>query len=67
MKAIPVLREEMTQEEKELFLCDIKQVCGEYFECEGKYTCDIAETQDGFAVCILFDARRVKKFRKPRL
>lgn len=59
-------KEEMTDEEKELFLCDIKQVCEEYFEADGKYSFDMAKTEKGFSVCLIFDVHRVRKFRKPR-
>lgn len=59
-------REEMTDEEKELFLADVKQVCGEYFEADGRYSFDMAKTENGFSVCLIFDAHRVRKFKKPR-
>ena len=59
-------REDMTEEEKQLFLHDLKHVCGKYFEADGKYSLDMTRTEKGFSVCILFDAVRVKKFRKPR-
>jgi len=58
--------EEMTEDEKQLFLADVKRVCEEYFEADGKYTFDVARTEDGFSACIIFDARRVRKFKKPR-
>lgn len=59
-------REQMTDEEKELFLCDLKGVCAEYFEADGKYSMDVTRTEKGFSVCIIFDAARIKKFKKPR-
>ncbi|MDE5766376.1 MAG: hypothetical protein K2I17_04340 [Clostridia bacterium] len=59
-------REQMTDEEKELFLCDLKVVCAEYFEADGKYSMDVTRTEKGFSVCIIFDAVRIKKFKKPR-
>ena len=59
-------REQMTDEEKELFLCDLKNVCAEYFESDGKYSMDVTRTEKGFSVCIIFDAVRIKKFKKPR-
>ena len=66
MNTIVNEREDMTEEEKQLFLHDLKHVCGEYFEADGKYSLDMTRTEKGFSVCILFDAVRVKKFRKPR-
>ena len=59
-------KEEMTDDEKQLFLADVKRVCEEYFEADGKYSFDIAKTENGFSACIVFDARRVRKFKKPR-
>ncbi len=59
-------REQLTEEQKELFLCDIKAVCGEYFQADGRYTIDTTPTEKGISVCIIFDAARIKRFRKPR-
>lgn len=59
-------QEEMTEEERELFISDIKSVCGEYFEADGKYSFDLIKVENGFSGCIVFDARRVRKFKKPR-
>ncbi len=58
-------REEMTEDEKQLFISDLKSVCGEYFEADGKYSMDVTKTEKGFSVCIIFDAARVKNFKKP--
>lgn len=59
-------REMMTDEEKELFVADLKNVCREYFDTEEKYSMDVTRTENGFSVCIIFDAVRIKKFKKPR-
>lgn len=59
-------REQMTDEEKEMFIADLKGVCSEYFETDRKYSLDVTKTEKGFSVCIIFDAVRVKKFKKPR-
>lgn len=59
-------REEMTDGERQLFLSDLKQVCEEYFESDGRYSLDVTRSERGFSVCILFDARRVKRFKKPQ-
>lgn len=58
--------EEMSDEERELFLCDLKEVCGEFFEADERYALDVTRTEKGFSVCIIFDAVRVKKFKKVR-
>ena len=67
MKAnLIVDREQMTDEEKELFLNDLKGVCSEYFVGDGRYSLDLTRTEKGFSACIVFDAVRIKKFKKPR-
>ncbi len=58
--------DEMTDEEKELFLIDLKKVCGEYFEADDRYSLDVTRTEKGFSVCVIFDVARIKKFKKPR-
>ncbi len=57
-------REDMADGEKEMFLCDFKRVCGEYFEADGSPDMNITRTADGFSVCIIFSARRIKRFRR---
>ncbi len=59
-------REQMTDDEKELFLCDLKSVCAEYFDGDAKFSLDITRTERGYSVCVVFDAVRIKKFKKPR-
>lgn len=59
-------KEEMTEEEKQLFLSDIRCVCEQYFDADGKYSFDLAKTENGFCGYIIFDALRVRKFKKPR-
>ncbi len=59
-------RDLFTEEEKQLFLNDLKNVCSEYFDGDGKYSLDLTRTEKGYSVCIVFDAVRVKKFKKPR-
>ncbi len=59
-------RDKMTDEERELFLSDLKTVCSEYFEAEGKYSMDVTRTENGLSVCVVFDAVRIKRFKKPR-
>ena len=56
----------MTDDERELFIADLKTVCGEYFDAADRYSLDVTRTQKGVSVCIIFDAARVKKFKKPR-
>lgn len=55
-----------TEGEKELFIEDLKAVCEEYFEGGEKYAVDVATTANGLSVCIVFDAARVRSFRKAK-
>ncbi len=55
-----------TEGEKELFIEDLKGVCREYFEGEDKYAIDVVSAANGLSVCIVFDAVRVRNFKKAR-
>lgn len=57
-------REDMTDLERELFLKDFKRLADEYFEVEGGCELNITRGENGFFVCILFDARRIKNIRR---
>lgn len=59
-------REQMTDGEKELFISDLTSVCSEYFDGCDKFSLDVTRTEKGFSTCIVFDAVRIKKFKKPR-
>lgn len=58
-------REDMTDVERELFLKDLKKVSDEYFECDGETSLEITRSDDGFIICVLMTARRIKTVRKP--
>lgn len=58
-------REDMSDLERELFLKDLKRVTDEYFEC-GDASLELTRADDGFIVCILFSARRIKSIKKPQ-
>lgn len=57
-------REEMTEGEKELFISDFKRIYDEYFEGDGRPDINITRTENGFSVCLIFSARRIKRFRR---
>ncbi|MDE6598032.1 MAG: hypothetical protein K2K60_05290 [Clostridia bacterium] len=59
-------REEMSELEKELFLKDLKRVTDEYFETEGKASIEVTRSDNGFLVCVLLTARRIKSVKKPQ-
>ncbi|MGN0818148.1 MAG: hypothetical protein ACI4L9_04185 [Candidatus Coproplasma sp.] len=59
-------REEMTESERELFLSDLNRVCDEYFDCDKKFSLDVTRTESGYSVCVIFDARRIKRLKKPQ-
>lgn len=55
-----------TEGEKELFIEDLGSVCREYFEGADRYGIDVVTTENGLSVCIVFDAVRVRNFKKAR-
>ena len=59
-------REIMTETERGLFRRDVMRVAEEYFETEGDAEAEITRTENGFSVCILFKARRIKKIWSPQ-
>lgn len=59
-------REEMTEGERQLFISDLKGVCDEYFEGDGKFSLDLTRVESGYSVCVIFNARRIKRFKKPQ-
>ena len=59
-------REIITETEHGLLKRDIMRVAEEYFETDGEAEADITRTENGFSVCILFRARRIKKIWSPQ-
>lgn len=57
-------REEMTEGQKQLFLSDFKRVYDEYFEGDGRADVSVTRTENGFSICIIFSARRIKTFKR---
>lgn len=64
-KLISLDREDMTELERELFIKDLKRVTGEYFEVDGTTDVEVTRTEEGFLVCVIFAARRIKTVRRP--
>lgn len=64
-KLLALDREDITDLERELFLKDFKRIADEYFEVDGVYDLDVTRTEDGFLVCLIFNARRIKTIRRP--
>lgn len=64
-KIMALDREEMSEFERGLFLRDLKRVTDEYFETDKNASLEITRTDDGFLVCVLFGARRVKSIKHP--
>lgn len=58
-------REDMSDFARQLFLKDIKQVLEEYFECTDAASLEITRAEEGFLVCVLFSARRIKSVKNP--
>lgn len=60
-------RDDMSDFERELFLSDIKKVTDEYFESEdNSSSLEITRADEGFLICILMTARRIKNVKKPQ-
>lgn len=65
VKLIALDRDDITDIERELFLKDLKAVAGEYFDIDGDATMEATRSENGFIVCVIFSARRVKTIRRP--
>lgn len=59
-------RDDMSDFERELFLTDIKKVADEYFESNADASVEITRTEEGFLICLLMSARRIKKVKQPQ-
>lgn len=58
-------REDMSDFERQLYLKDAKTVNEEYFECNGEPSMEVTRTEEGFLVCVIFTARRIKSVKHP--
>ena len=61
--AFTLEREDISDVERALFLKDLKKVTGEYFEGGDDATLEITRTENGFLVCVLVTALRVKSVK----
>lgn len=59
-------RDDMSDFERELFLSDIKKVTDEYFESDKNASMEITRSDEGFLICVLMTARRIKNVKKPQ-
>ena len=65
-KILSLDRDDMSDFERELFLSDVKKVTDEYFESNGSSSLEITRTDEGFLICVLMSARRIKNVKKPQ-
>ena len=67
MKSASILldRDDMSDFERGLYLKDMQRVNEEYFECDGAPSLEITRTENGFLVCVIFSARRIKSLKHP--
>ncbi len=65
MKEIILERDDMSDFERGLFLKDLKRVTDEYFEADSAASLEITRTDEGFLVCVIFSARRIKSVKRP--
>ena len=59
-------KDNMPEAMRKLFVRDLMKVAEEYFETEEGAEVDITRSPDGFSVCVLFRARRIKKMWSPQ-
>lgn len=59
-------RDDMAECDRELFLADLKRVYEEYFETDRKASVEVTRSDDGFLICVLISARRIKSVKSPR-
>lgn len=64
-KLLSLDRENITDFERELFLKDFKRVADEYFEMDGMCDLEVTRSEEGFLICLIFNARRIKNIRRP--
>lgn len=64
-KLISLDRDDMSELDRQLYLNDMLRVNGEYFECDGAPTLEVTRAEDGFLVCVIFTARRIKSVKRP--
>lgn len=64
-KMLSLDRENITDLERELFLKDFKRVADEYFEMDGMCDLEVTRSEEGFLICLIFNARRIKNIRRP--
>ena len=57
-------RQVMSETERKLLRRDLMRVAGEYFETEDGVI-DVTATDNGYSVCFMFKARRIKSMRNP--
>ena len=63
-KILSLDREEVSDLHRELFLKDFARVAGEYFEGDGNPTLEVTRSEEGFLLCVIWTARRVKSVKK---
>ena len=64
--AFELEREAMSSAERELLKRDLNRVIDEYFERDDGTDIDVTKTRNGYSVCVLFKARRIKKMHSPQ-
>lgn len=65
-RIISLDREDMTDTERQLYLKDLARLNGEYFENNGEATLEVTRAEEGFLVCVIFTARRIKSVKRPQ-
>ena len=64
--AVYTEREAMSETEADLLKRDLTKAFSEYFEPCGQAEVDVTRTQNGYSVCVLLKAARIKRMRRPQ-
>lgn len=63
-KILSLDREDVSDIQREMFLKDFLRVAGEYFENDGPATLEATRSENGFLLCVIWTARRVKNAKR---
>ncbi len=63
-KTLSLDREDVSETQRELFLKDFKKLAEEYFESGSAPSLEVTRSDDGFLLCVIWTARRVKNARR---
>lgn len=63
-KLLSLEKRDFSPADRAMFTNDFKRLADEYFECEGTPEIDVTRTEDGYSVCVIFAAARIKQVKQ---